>query len=72
MTQRLFRPFGHSAQERQAVARREFERTRARLHQLKQRIANGADLTDADQQLIANAGPQTLAYLGYEPKAAQP
>lgn len=70
MTLRLFRPFGSDARAVKANARREVRQMRARLLELKRRIADGADLTDADHRLIAHAGPHTLAYIGYEPKAA--
>lgn len=44
------------------------ERTRAAIEPLKAKIAAREPLTDADHRLLAKCGPQTLTYLGYQPR----
>lgn len=39
-----------------------------RLDAIKARIAAGEALTDADHRIIARCGPETLAYIGYNPR----
>ena len=43
-------------------------RLRTRLAVLRGRIKAGAELSDADHRMLSLAGPETLAWLGYQPR----